>query len=145
MKSLLLENEVVYLKDDKMMMISVLFCFVWPRACEILVPQPGIEPMSPALGARSLNYWISRELQWFLFLNLNVQPLKALAEGQWQISLRYPGKWRMVRDWEFSRRFLGVEGVLVLISEFQLCPVIKSHIVPIYNYCIWQGLYIYIY
>ena len=36
----------------------------WPRygACGILVPQPGIEPMSPAMEAQSLNYWITREV-----------------------------------------------------------------------------------
>ena len=26
-------------------------------ACGILVPQPGIEPVSPALKAQSLNHW----------------------------------------------------------------------------------------
>ena len=36
------------------------FClFVWPpcAACGILVPQPGIEPVPPAVEARSLNHW----------------------------------------------------------------------------------------
>ena len=28
----------------------------------ILVPQPGIKPMPPALGAQSLNHWIAREV-----------------------------------------------------------------------------------
>ena len=33
----------------------------WPRRaeCGILIPQPGIEPMPPALGAQSLNHWKS--------------------------------------------------------------------------------------
>ena len=37
---------------------------LWPRreACEILVPQPGIEPGPPALGAWSLNHWSAREV-----------------------------------------------------------------------------------
>ena len=30
-------------------------------ACGILVPQPGIEPRPPALGARSLNHWTARK------------------------------------------------------------------------------------
>ena len=36
----------------------------WPRygACGILVPQPEIEPMSPAMEAQSLNDWITREV-----------------------------------------------------------------------------------
>ena len=54
------------------------------------------------------------------------------GNGRW---LRNPGKWGMVRDRGLSHRFLGAEGILGLISEFQLCPVIKNHIVLIYNYC----------
>ena len=32
-------------------------------ACRILVPWPGIKPMSPALGTWSLNHWTTREKQ----------------------------------------------------------------------------------
>ena len=41
--------------------LSSFFFFSWPchTAGEILVPQPGIEPMSPTLKARSLNHWES--------------------------------------------------------------------------------------
>ena len=37
---------------------------MWPRrvACAILVSPPGIEPASPALEARSLNHWTTREV-----------------------------------------------------------------------------------
>ena len=31
-------------------------------ACRILVPQPAIEPVPSALGARSLNHWPTREV-----------------------------------------------------------------------------------
>ena len=31
-------------------------------ACGILVPQPGIEPVPPAVEARSLNHWTAREV-----------------------------------------------------------------------------------
>ena len=31
-------------------------------ACGILVPQPGIEPVPPALEAQSLNHWTTREV-----------------------------------------------------------------------------------
>ena len=36
----------------------------WPHstACGILVPQPGIEPVPPALEAQSLNHWTAREV-----------------------------------------------------------------------------------
>ena len=30
--------------------------------CGILVPQPGIEPSAPALGAQSPNHWTAREV-----------------------------------------------------------------------------------
>ena len=32
-------------------------------ACGIFVPLPGIEPAPPAVEARSLNHWTSREVQ----------------------------------------------------------------------------------
>ena len=34
----------------------------WHVACEILVPQPGMEPTPPAVEARSLNNWTAREV-----------------------------------------------------------------------------------
>ena len=34
----------------------------YPMACGILVPQPGIEPVSPAVEAQSLNHWSTREV-----------------------------------------------------------------------------------
>ena len=40
------------------------FVFFWLHcwACGILVPQPGIEPTSPAVEAWSLNHWTTREV-----------------------------------------------------------------------------------
>ena len=34
----------------------------WHVACGILVPQPGIEPVFPAVEAWSLNHWTVREI-----------------------------------------------------------------------------------
>jgi len=34
-------------------------------ACRILVPQPGIEPLLPALEVWSLNHWTAREVPKF--------------------------------------------------------------------------------
>ena len=31
-------------------------------ACGILVPQPGVEPMSPTVEAQSHNHWTAREV-----------------------------------------------------------------------------------
>ena len=45
--------------------INFLFVYLFGSchaACEILVPQPGIELMSPVLKAWSLNHWMTREV-----------------------------------------------------------------------------------
>ena len=40
-----------------------------PAACSILVPQPGIEPESPASYVQRLSHWITREvLQQYLMV-----------------------------------------------------------------------------
>ena len=36
-------------------------------AYEILVPQPGMEPVPPAVEARSLNHWTARDVLWHPF------------------------------------------------------------------------------
>ena len=40
------------------------FGVFWPprAACEILVPQPGMEPRSPTVEVPSPNYWTAREV-----------------------------------------------------------------------------------
>ena len=47
--------------------------FFFPRhvVCGILVPRQGIEPMPPALEARSLNHWTTREVPRGTFKNTN--------------------------------------------------------------------------
>ena len=42
-----------------LLLLLFLFCHV---AYRILVPRPGVEPMPPALEARSLNHWTAREV-----------------------------------------------------------------------------------
>ena len=37
-------------------------------ACRILVPRPGINPVPPALEARSLNHWTAREVPMVAFI-----------------------------------------------------------------------------
>ena len=41
---------------------SWFFSFFGFAACRILVPWPGIEPLSPALEVQSLNHWTAREI-----------------------------------------------------------------------------------
>ena len=45
-----------------------LFFLILCVARGILVPQPGIEPMPRAVGARSLNHWTTREVLLRLFI-----------------------------------------------------------------------------
>ena len=44
--------------------LKILFVYFWSHgtAYEILVPQPGIEPTSPALEGLSLNHWTVTEI-----------------------------------------------------------------------------------
>jgi len=39
-----------------------LFSLVMPGVCEMLVPQPGIEPAPPALEVWNPNYWTTRQV-----------------------------------------------------------------------------------
>ena len=59
------------------MIKSYILLFFWPLhvACEILVPQSVIEPMTSALEVWSLNHWAAREVPksystvWILFIH----------------------------------------------------------------------------
>ena len=44
--------------------LSFFFFFFLPQAValRILAPQPGIEPMPPAVEVQSLNHWTTREV-----------------------------------------------------------------------------------
>ena len=59
---------------------SFLFLFFFCQchsACGILVAWPGIEPMSPAVEARSPNQWAAREYPAFPFLK-DIQPINQI-------------------------------------------------------------------
>ena len=52
-----------------------LFLSFWPRCvgCRIFVPQPGMEPLPPAVEAQSLNQWTARKVPFFFsFFFFNV-------------------------------------------------------------------------
>ena len=51
-----------YTKDGLLKELTFFFS-PWPRrgACGILVPGPGIEPVSPAVEAQTPNHWTARE------------------------------------------------------------------------------------
>ena len=59
------------LKIQKKLLTVFVFCF-WGvffgyTACGILVPQPGIKSVSPAVEARSPNHWTTREFPVIFF------------------------------------------------------------------------------
>ena len=59
-------ESTVFLSSIFAIILKTLFFFFFLRlhcvACGLLVPQPGIEPVSPALGAWSANHWTTREV-----------------------------------------------------------------------------------
>ena len=63
---ILLERGVFLCIFHEALMIYLFFNFYLLAtpcmACGILVPQPGIEPMSPAVETQSLNHWTAREV-----------------------------------------------------------------------------------
>ena len=64
------------LSDCFVYLFSVLFCFTfWPHhgAGGILVPRPGIKPMSPAFESWSLNHWTTREVSGPLSSDMSIQ------------------------------------------------------------------------
>ena len=65
----------------------VLFvCLFWPWhiACGILVPWPGIEPVPPAVEARSPNHWTTRE-----FPPMSFEVDARIGFGVWCYALRF--------------------------------------------------------
>ena len=72
--SLLLECHFLHVLSvdragEKNVCISLYFSFL-SSACEILVPQPGIEPMPCAVEVRSLNLWSTREVSLCISLEI---------------------------------------------------------------------------
>ena len=61
-----------------------LFFFVWPCcvACIILIPWPGMEPMSPALESQSLNHWTIREAPATFSFCVFVLPCLSVANSE---------------------------------------------------------------
>ena len=60
-----------------------LFIYLWLHyvACRMLVPQPGIEPVPPALEVQSSNHWITRGVpQITNLLNTSITLLKGLDD-----------------------------------------------------------------
>ena len=52
---------------------------IYCMACRILVPQPGMEPVTPGVGAQSLNHWTAREVPTWPLL----KGIKEINMTQW--------------------------------------------------------------
>ena len=54
----------IWLHQALVTALGIFSCIMWAISCGVwdLVPQPGIEPGAPALGAWSLSYWTTREV-----------------------------------------------------------------------------------
>ena len=51
----------------KKFFVFFFFLIFWPlcTVCGILVPEPGIQPAAPTVGALKLNYWTAKEFPWW--------------------------------------------------------------------------------
>ena len=102
---------LIFLNTLKKFILFYFFIF-WPChvACGILVPPPGIEPKSPALGALCLNHWTAREFPDLFNLSLfvlNQLPLCLVDEFQliWQMSPN-PTRWVAAEEGEERNVYL---------------------------------------
>ena len=106
-------------------LFALFFFYFWPlsAACGILVPQPGIEPMSPAVEVQSLNHWTAKEvlicpiLFFFFFLILFIYLFMAVLGLRFCArALSSRGKWGPL--------FIAVRGPLTvaasLVAEHRL-------------------------
>ena len=88
-----------------------------------LVPPPGIEPGPPALGARNLSHWATREVPHFhvlCFVLSNFFCLVVLFSWQHQC----PGT-------DFS---ISAEQATPKVSD------LKPQFIPLFQFCGWIGL-----
>ena len=77
--------------------------FFWPHhmACRILLPQPGTEPMPPAVEAQGLNNWAAREV--LIFCNFKSSP-----SSPHQLPGKVPRANRMLCDYQQVLRTTGL-------------------------------------
>ena len=47
--------------------------FFLVAACKVLVPQPGMEPKTPAVETQSLNHWTARKISHIFRVSLNCE------------------------------------------------------------------------
>ena len=69
-------------------MIMIFFFFL-AALCgmRIIVPQPGVEPVPPALGVISLNHWTTREVPHLCVILQRLGPQKKMLHATLSLSL----------------------------------------------------------
>ena len=97
-----------FLTSEKLI-ISFFFFFFHAAACEISFPQPGIEPLPPAVEVWRPNHWTTREVPNFLFWRRRRDHLcYAFASYfSWQIKVTY----------KHTPEISGDKGLLLSIVE----------------------------
>ena len=63
-----------------------------PAACGILVPQPGIEPTSPAVEVWILNQWTAKEVPGMGWNSHSFLVLDVLIRAEYSLSSNFGGK-----------------------------------------------------
>ena len=122
--------------------LSFLFFFFWPCtvACGILVPQPGIEPSSPAVEAQSLNHWCAREVpisfSFFLDFAYKRCHISASVLNPWFLwSPKGIGKFFLLSGWNilehFKRGFVGSEFITRMGMWGSLAPSWLEEALPV--------------
>ena len=59
--------------------LHIYFFFFLATLCGILVPQPGIEPVPPAVEAWSLNHWTTREVLVYFYIYMLGWPKRSFG------------------------------------------------------------------
>ena len=108
---LLLSPAILTLHPTHIFLIAVVFIYFnsWQHrtAYKILAPQPGIEPMPPAVKTRNLNHWTCRDV-----------PLHILRAHHWKGIREHVG----IRSLLESRA--GVIDYIFVQGSFPLCDFI---------------------
>ena len=61
-------QDILYRYKPFTLCVCVCVCVcLYFMACGILVHQPGIEPMPPAVEVRSLNHWTAKQVQYAIY------------------------------------------------------------------------------
>ena len=78
-------------------------------ACRILVPQPGIKPVTPAVEAKSLNHWTAREVPSYIpFWGCHLLPSRTLADKPFRGFMFIAASLKIARRWKSHKCPLNV-------------------------------------